>query len=1258
MSTRQQNVRTYSPVEVARFDDQFWPILMALCITSAILAATLVTLLSGFWMWFSLLALPAAVTGMIITLLLTGNRRLRRSFQLAIILSLAGHCIFVIYAKQTRIFTAGLPAKETIPHQVQPNRSIRVAHSIAVQPWLKENKVPKPETPEVIPEKTIAPSATTARVQTTSPKANANPEHAHSLQRRKTQNTVAHLGKNRSAQKRRTRDEPITANEKVGTVPIAPGQRTPDSMALQPNPARLSRNGAPQPSAANKSTSAAATELTSAAPKTERQKNRTTDWETKQVQTYPRESETTPAQVSTQPTRLNTSRQTVPSPMTGDSTLASLEPNLKRDVTATAPPINKPQLQKKTNNRSPQSLVRRKQALPNAVPSEPTPTNVSRMLRAKKTNPKPLVEETVDKASQTPAPAMEVATSEFDPQPVSLERSKNGLAGTGNTPNLARANQSRTSSSITASDALKRRQEVSQDTNPNSLSLRQKSNVPRISGAAEMPRAVNRPDTIPIASRTALEKPTEWSASSSSALSQSNSTAKRGKSSLAKGSGSVDMGPTKIVSDSDAQRVSGGGRPKIQPRQSDSMAKKSSVLGRQNPNLMAEQPVVIPNDQASRQASEIPTQTAIEANEESVTRTGSETAGAEQAFANADSLKFHQAQSTAHLSNPNLERVSDRQPFQEQENQKRDRRGEMIHRATLNSTRTTEPSLPAVAIEIARMDGPETDSSSPSSASSLQTEPAPKSVRSTATQATDRKIGERSQQAVENEIDARKPQMERSAKSELPSVAARNKVRKSGEQKRAPSVVIADELPQALTGNKGVEIEEAFWSEKSAGTELKRKSRSQLVTEIADDSINAQGSGQQWEPDAGLDSRRASKNSPDIRPNADTRFRRETMGSAPTVDAAPVVSKEAFRARGEPSQSRSAPQTEESIELGLAYLARQQLQDGSWTLHGIPEDDSGKGLLLISDTAATGLAILAFQGAGFNHREFKYANQLKSAIDWLMENQKESGELYIDSNSNSDNVCRFYSHGIAALALCEAYGMTQDGALRIPAQRALDYIANTQNQKLGGWRYRTNSESDTSVTGWMMMAMQSGRLAGLRTDEKTWEGIKRWLRLAQSPDEDFLFRYNPYALDKPTTRHGRNATPCMTSVGLLMNMYIGWNRQDPRYQAGAQYLLDNLPNDSTITQRDTYYWYYSTQIMRHIGGDPWDQWHRALHPMLVGSQIQNGEMAGSWDPLNPVPDRWGAQAGRLYVTTMNLLSLEVDYRLLPLYDETKQEDGR
>jgi len=107
---------------------------------------------------------------------------------------------------------------------------------------------------------------------------------------------------------------------------------------------------------------------------------------------------------------------------------------------------------------------------------------------------------------------------------------------------------------------------------------------------------------------------------------------------------------------------------------------------------------------------------------------------------------------------------------------------------------------------------------------------------------------------------------------------------------------------------------------------------------------------------------------------------------------------------------------------------------------------------------------------------------------------------------------------------------------------------------------------------------------------------------------------------------------------------------------GTMYLLDRLPgvDDESAydARRDTYYWYYATQVMFHMKGQYWDKWNDSLRPRLLRTQEQTGPQAGSWDPIRPVPDRWGAQAGRLFVTTLNLLSLEVRFRHMPLNEFT------
>jgi hypothetical protein len=54
---------------------------------------------------------------------------------------------------------------------------------------------------------------------------------------------------------------------------------------------------------------------------------------------------------------------------------------------------------------------------------------------------------------------------------------------------------------------------------------------------------------------------------------------------------------------------------------------------------------------------------------------------------------------------------------------------------------------------------------------------------------------------------------------------------------------------------------------------------------------------------------------------------------------------------------------------------------------------------------------------------------------------------------------------------------------------------------------------------------------------------------------------------------------------------------------------------------------------------------------LVESQnVEYGCCArGSWDPNGPVKDQWGAQGGRLMITSLSLLTLEIYYRYMPLY---------
>ena len=404
------------------------------------------------------------------------------------------------------------------------------------------------------------------------------------------------------------------------------------------------------------------------------------------------------------------------------------------------------------------------------------------------------------------------------------------------------------------------------------------------------------------------------------------------------------------------------------------------------------------------------------------------------------------------------------------------------------------------------------------------------------------------------------------------------------------------------------------------------------------------------------------------------RYANRTDGGQPTPPGrtrhpAPAYATRLDRQPSDPTAPPTdlTPKTEEAIELGLQFLARLQQNDGRWSLKEFGDLPIAKEELpsINADGAATSLALLAFLGGGYDHFDDKYQAIVQRGLDYLIQQQGKQGDIFPERDQPGSSVVRFYSHGIATLALCEAYGMTGDPNLREPAQRAIDYIIKTQHPTQNGWRYTPGVNSDLSVTGWQMMALRSGELAGLKVDPRTYQRTRKLLeRCRQKEGKQALFCYNPYTTSRQSglRHHGQPGT-VMTSVGLLIQLYLGETRESNRAQLGADHLLKNLPTDTgdyTVVpvgtpgnpQRDTYYWYYATQVMFHMRGEYWQQWQEQLHPLLVDQQTQEGELAGSWNPRYPVADRWAPFGGRLYVTCLNLLSLEVSYRHLPLYEMT------
>lgn len=352
-------------------------------------------------------------------------------------------------------------------------------------------------------------------------------------------------------------------------------------------------------------------------------------------------------------------------------------------------------------------------------------------------------------------------------------------------------------------------------------------------------------------------------------------------------------------------------------------------------------------------------------------------------------------------------------------------------------------------------------------------------------------------------------------------------------------------------------------------------------------------------------------------------------------------------------QYGGTPKSEAAVADGLAWLSRHQMPDGHWgpdcvgsgdpsrCQHDAPCSDRGQPY----EAAQTGLALLAFQAGG--HYYFNgntHSSNVRQGLDWLVEHQRPDGGL-IGSHSPDDGA-RFhqyymYEHGIAAFALGEACavarasGQTPDPRYFQALQRAMRFIEEMQHDD-GGWRYTPDRRkpSDTSVTGWQVLAIKTAQQAGVPVSDYCLSRIGPF--------------FDAHAVGSTgQTRYlgGSTSSEATTGVGMLARQFLLDEADSPMVDKAAEFLADLAERswDTPKKQRrdqDYYLWYNCTLAMFRAGGDPWQRWNGIIRDAIINLQRHDDCSRGSWDP----EPRWGSKGGRVYSTALATLCLEVYYR--------------
>lgn len=351
---------------------------------------------------------------------------------------------------------------------------------------------------------------------------------------------------------------------------------------------------------------------------------------------------------------------------------------------------------------------------------------------------------------------------------------------------------------------------------------------------------------------------------------------------------------------------------------------------------------------------------------------------------------------------------------------------------------------------------------------------------------------------------------------------------------------------------------------------------------------------------------------------------RTKLGIALICAAAALAPSAAFAA-GEDD----AP-VEAALRHALDYILTQQKQDGSITDTGNPH-------------AMTALSLMALGATGHQPTDpDREGEAMRKALDYLLGDNRQRDNGYFGGDGS-----RMYGHGIVTLALSEMLGMgvsaDQDRRLRKRLNKALELITWAQDRKekadeehYGGWRYEPDArDSDLSITIWQLLALRSAKNAGVQVPKSSIDKAVVYVKRAYKPIED---KHDDQKGGACRYQKGRRAEYAAAAAGLVALQVCGL--YEGTEVDGSVEFLSNL-RPTWDTRYLFYGTYYYAQGLYQRGGPKADEARKTVNALLVPRQDQNG----SWQP-NDGEERG---AGRVYATSMAVLSLAVYQHFLPIY---------
>jgi hypothetical protein len=324
-----------------------------------------------------------------------------------------------------------------------------------------------------------------------------------------------------------------------------------------------------------------------------------------------------------------------------------------------------------------------------------------------------------------------------------------------------------------------------------------------------------------------------------------------------------------------------------------------------------------------------------------------------------------------------------------------------------------------------------------------------------------------------------------------------------------------------------------------------------------------------------------------------------------------------------PSLASGAPPTpknpkwESAIENGLNWLAKQQSKAGYWADDNYP-------------AAVTALAGTALISSGSTTTQGPYAKNIQDAVTSLWQRRRSNGLIGDPQRDNRYT----YGHGFSMLFLSQILGEEEDidrrKELTDTLEKAVKFSVEAQCES-GGWGYvsaKDNSNFDEgSTTITQVQGLRGCRNAGIIVPKEAIEKARDYIYKCKNDDGGISYSF----------RNRGSSRPAITAASVAALHNAGEYTGD-EIEAMKKYCKLHLHDVNGSRYGHWHYTYlYYAQVVYRESKEEWETFREKLYNKIVSEQKSDGSWTGNISPT--------------YVTAMNLIILQLDKGLLPIYQK-------